>query len=400
MTPAAAAKAATPAAFDPKAFRARFPTLLTKAYMNSGSYGLLCQEVRDGFEAYLDARVRCGSEWGWWVERAEAVRAGMAQLLRVSGDEIAVTASASAGVNAVASALNFDGKAKGEKEYRDKVVVSNFEFPTSGQIWHAQQPRGARIEHVPEDDTGYIPLEHFEKAIDERTKLVAIAHVCYRNGAKQDVKGIVEIARRKGAMVLLDIYQSVGVTDIDLKALDVDFATGGMLKYLLGTAGVGFFYAREDHIRATVPTVTGWFAQADIFKMSIFANDPSPTARRFEMGTPPVPNCYAAEAGIGVINGVGTAGIEAYVRDLTTTAIDRLTAIGCKFAMPTDPLRRGPQITVKSVDDTALVEKLAARDIVVSNRDGNVRAMFHAYNDLSDVDALVAGFEANRALLK
>jgi selenocysteine lyase/cysteine desulfurase len=395
MTAATAEKTKPAATFDAEAFRARFPTLKTKAYMNSGSYGLLAQEVRDAFEAYLDARLRCGSEWGWWVERAEAVRAGMAQLLRVTGDEIAVTASASAGVNALASALDFSGK-----DGRNKVVVSNFEFPTSGQIWHAQQPRGANIVHVPEDDTGYIPLEHFEKAIDETTKLVAIAHVCYRNGAKQDVKGIVEIARRKGAMVLLDIYQAVGVTDIDLKKLDVDFATGGMLKYLLGTAGIGFFYARKDRIEAMTPTVTGWFAQRDIFKMDIFANDPSPTARRFEMGTPPVPNCYAAAAGIGIINGVGTAPIEGYVRDLTTRAIERLEAIGCKFAMPVDPAKRGPQITIKSVDDNALVGKLAERDIVVSNRDGNVRCMFHAYNDDSDVDALIAGLEANRALLR
>jgi selenocysteine lyase/cysteine desulfurase len=389
-----------PPAFDPAAFRARFPTLATKAYMNSGSYGLLAQEVQDAFAAYLDARLRCGSEWGWWVERAEAVRAGMAELLRVAGDEIAVTASASAGVNAVASALDFSGKARGEKNCRNKVVVSNFEFPTSGQIWHAQQPRGADVVHVPEDDTGYIPLEHFEKAIDERTKLVAIAHVCYRNGAKQDVKGIVEIARRKGAMVLLDIYQSSGVTDIDLKALDVDFATGGMLKYLLGTAGIGFFYARQDRIRELLPTVTGWFAQRDIFKMDIFKNDPSDTARRFEMGTPPVPNCYAAEAGLGIINGIGTAPIEAYVRDLTAKAIDRLAAIGCKFSMPVDAAKRGPQITIKSTNDHALVEALAQRDIVVSNRDNNVRCMFHAYNDMSDVDALIAGLEANRGLLR
>ncbi|MBS0297032.1 MAG: aminotransferase class V-fold PLP-dependent enzyme [Proteobacteria bacterium] len=392
MSASNAALAASPA-FDAQAFRARFPTLKTKAYMNSGSYGLLADEVRTAFESYLDDRLRCGSEWGWWVERAEAVRTGMASLLRVDPNEIAVTASASAGVNAVASALDFSGP-------RNKVVVSNFEFPTSGQIWHAQEPRGAEVVHVPEDDTGYIPLEHFEKAIDERTKVVAIAQVCYRNGAKQDVKGIVEIARRKGALVLLDIYQAVGATDIDLKALDVDFATGGMLKYLLGTAGIGFFYCRKGLIEQLRPTVTGWFAQSNIFKMSIFENDPSPTARRFEMGTPPVPNCYAAEAGINIIREVGTPQIEPYIRNLTRHAIERLSEIGCRFAMPTDDARRGPQVTVKSTDDHALVERLAARDIVVSNRDGNLRAMFHAYNTGADVEALVEGLKANADLLR
>ena len=381
------------AAFDPVAFRARFPTLAAKTYINSGSYGLLAGEVRAAFDAYLDDRLRCGSEWGWWVERTEAVRTGMAALLRVDPDEIAVTASASAGVNALASALDFSGP-------RNKVVVSNFEFPTSGQIWHAQEKRGAVIEHVAEDETGWIPLENFEKAIDETTKIVAIAHVCYRNGAKQDVRGVVEIARRKGAMVLLDIYQAVGVTDIDLKALDVDFATGGMLKYLLGTAGIGFFYARRGLIEALTPTVTGWFAQANIFAMDIFHNAPSPTARRFEMGTPPVPNCYAAEAGLKIIREVGTAAIEPYVRGLTRRAIERLSDLGCRFAMPLDDARRGPQVTVEAVDDHALVERLAVRDIVVSNRDGNLRAMFHAYNNEDDVEALVEALAANRDLLR
>lgn len=380
-------------AFDAAAFRKRFPTLATKAYMNSGSYGLLCAEVRSAFEAYLEDRLRCGSEWGWWVEKAEGVRNGMAGLLRVSPDEIAVTASASAGVNALASALDFSGE-------RNKVLVSNFEFPTSGQIWHAQAPRGAVIEHVPEDPTGcYIPVEHFERLIDERTRLVAIAHVCYRNGSKQAVDEIVRLAHSRGAMVLLDIYQAVGVTDIDLKKLDVDFATGGMLKYLLGTAGIGFFYARKELIEQMSPTVTGWFAQRDIFKMDIFHHDPSPTARRFEMGTPPVPNCYAAEAGIGVIAGVGTGPIEAYVRDLTGRAMDRLLEAGCKLATPREDARRGPQIGIRSKNDHLLVDKLAEQDIVVSCRDGNVRAMFHAYNTEDDVDALIEGLMVNHDLL-
>jgi selenocysteine lyase/cysteine desulfurase len=378
--------------FDAERFRARFPTLATKAYMNSGSYGLLAPEVAAAFQAYLDDRLRCGSEWGWWVEKAEGVRKGMAALLHVTPDEIAVTASASAGVNAVASSLHFRGP-------RNKVLVSNFEFPTSGQIWHAQDPRGAVIEHVPEDETGYIPIEHFERAIDENTRLVAIAHVCFRNGAKQDVEAIVKLAHERGALVLLDVYQSVGATDIDLKALDVDFATGGMLKYLLGTAGIGFFYAKKDLVDLFSPTVTGWFAQRDIFKMDIFHHDPSPTARRFEMGTPPVPNCYAAEAGIGVISQIGTATIEAYIRDLTGRAMDRLAEKGCKLATPRDDARRGPQIGIRSKNDHLLVDKLAELDIVVSCRDGNVRAMFHAYNTDEDVDVLLEGLMVNHDLL-
>lgn len=393
MTKLAATEKPNPAQFDAKAFRARFPTLQSKTYINSGAYGLLAAEVRAAFEAYLDARLHSGSEWGWWVEREEAVRNGMAALLRASPDEIAVTASASAGTNALASALDFSGE-------RNKVVVSNFEFPTSSQIWHAQERRGVRVEHVPEDASGYIPIEHFARAIDETTAIVAVAHVCFRNGAKQDIRAIVELAKAKGALVLLDCYQSVGATDIDVKALGVDFATGGMLKYLLGTAGIGFFYARAELIQQIDPTVTGWFAQRDIFAMNIFKHEPALTARRFEMGTPPVPNCYAAEAGIKIINDIGTAAIELHIRGLTRTAIERLLAMGAKLATPTDDARRGPSVMVKSTDDHTLVDRLGKRNIAVSCRDGNVRAMFHAYNNEDDISALVEGLTANRDLLR
>ena len=139
--------------------------------------------------------------------------------------------------------------------------------------------------HARRDADGYIPPESFVES-HRRTarRLVAITHVCFRNGARLDIPAIVRLARAKGAMVLLDCYQSVGSVDIDVKALDVDFAVGGMLKYLLGTAGIGFLYVRDSLVRSLHPTHSGWFAQENIFAMDITANRPAPTARRFEVG--------------------------------------------------------------------------------------------------------------------
>jgi selenocysteine lyase/cysteine desulfurase len=376
-----------------KRLRARFPTLQHKAYINSGSYGLLAIEVRQAFERYLADRLECGADWGQWVQLYEEVRQRVALLLGASTDEIAVTASASAGLNALASALSFtDG--------RDKIVVSDFEFPTSGHIWHAQERAGARVEHVPENAQGYIPLEAFERAIDERTRLVAISHVCYRNGARLDVAEITRMARRKGAFVLLDCFQSVGVMQVDVKAFDVDFAVGGMLKYLLGTAGIGFLYVRESCIPQLTPKASGWFAQADVDAMDVSRNVPSPTARRFQAGTPPVPNCYAALAGLDIILQLGSPEIETYVRELTGRCMDRLLEAGCRLATPREDSRRGPTVAICSSNDVELTARLAERNVITSCRDGNVRAMFHAYNDDSDVDALVEGLLANRALVQ
>jgi selenocysteine lyase/cysteine desulfurase len=372
-----------------EALRKEFPVLERKTYLNSGSYCALANEVKSAFEAYMEDRLLVGANWDVWVTKNESVRSLVAKLLNAIPDEIAVTASVSAGLNALASALDFSGP-------RNKVVVSDFEFPTNAQIWHAQEPRGAKVVHVPRAADGYIPLEQFERAIDERTQLVAITHVCFRNGAKLDVPGIVRLARAKGARVLLDCYQSVGSVDIDVKALDVDFAAGGMLKYLLGTAGIGFLYARDSLVRGLVPLNSGWFAQAEITAMDITANRPAPSARRFEAGTPPVVNCYAAEAGLEMLLRVGTPAIEKRVLALTRRCMEALEEIGWPSATPREDIRRGATVAVPSRDSAGLTKELMKRDIVTSHRDDNVRASFHFYNNSDDVNSVVAALKGLR----
>src|SRR6202790_4906460 len=372
-----------------QALRKEFPVLKRKTYLNSGSYCALANDVKAAFEAYMEDRLLVGANWDVWITKNESVRALTATLLHASPDEIAVTASVSAGLNALASALDFSGT-------RNKVVVSDFEFPTNAQIWHAQEPRGARIVHVPRAADGYIPLENFAKAIDERTQLVAITHVCFRNGAKLDIPGIVRIARAKGAKVLLDCYQSLGSLDIDVKALDVDFAAGGMLKYLLGTAGIGFLYARESCVRSLVPTNSGWFAQANIAAMDITANRPAPNARRFEAGTPPVVNCYAAEAGLKMLLKVGTAAIEKRNYALTRRCMQRLEEIGWPSITPVQDARPGATVARPSRNSRVLSAELMKRDIVTSHRDDNIRAAFHFYNDEDDIESFIAAMKGLR----
>lgn len=378
---------------DFTALRREFPVLSRKTYLNSGSYCALANSVRAAFDAYMDDRLQVGANWDVWVMKNEAVRTAMAALLCANPDEIAVTASASAGINALASALDFSGP-------RNKVVVSDFEFPTNAQIWHAQEKRGAKIVHVPIAGDGYIPLDNFAALIDEQTQLVAVTQICFRNGARLDIEGIARLAHAKGAKMMVDCYQAVGAVDIDVKALDVDFAVGGMLKYLLGTAGIGFLYVRKELIETLLPTHSGWFAQANIFAMDIFANRPSPTARRFEAGTPPVPNAYAAEAGLKFILEVGTHAIEKRIRQLTSRCMQRLEEVGWPSVTPARDDLRGPMICVPSRDSARLTAKLMERDIVTSYRDHGVRATIHFYNTDDDLDTFVAALSELRSQLR
>src|SRR5580698_1180346 len=374
---------------DFQALRKEFPVLGRKTYLNSGSYCALANDVKAAFEAYLEDRLQVGANWEAWLAKNESVRVLTAQLLHAAPDEIAITASVSAGLNALASAFDFSG-------VRNKVVISDFEFPTNAQIWHAQESRGARVVHVPRAADGYIPVENFAKAIDEQTQLVAITHVCFRNGAKLDIPGIVRLARAKGARVLLDCYQSVGSLDIDVKALDLDFAVGGMLKYLLGTAGIAFLYVRDAFTKSLVPTNSGWFAQADIAAMDITANRPAPNARRFEAGTPPVVNCYAAEAGLKMLLGVGTSAVEKRVFALTRRCMEGLQQIGWPSVTPREDARRGATVAVPSRDSARLSKELLKRDIVTSHRDDNVRASFHFYNNEDDAGIFVKALKELR----
>jgi selenocysteine lyase/cysteine desulfurase len=278
-------------------------------------------------------------------------------------------------------------------------VISNFEFPTSGQIWHAQEVRGAEAVHVAEDEDGCIPVERFAAVIDERTRIVALSDVCYRTGAKLDVAGIVRVAHERGALVIVDCFQSAGVQHIDVRELGVDFLVGGTQKYLLGSSGLAFLYVKAELARTLVPTVSGWHAQAHQEEMDIFHNEPAPDARRFQQGTPAMPTLYSGEAGLDLILELGTREIEAYVRQLSGRCMDRLAAASIAVATPRADGLRGPMIAIPSLDAPALVARLSEAGIVTSSRDGNVRVMFHAYNNDADVDRLIGALEANRELL-
>ena len=376
---------------DWKQLRSRFPVLQKKTYLNSCSYGAMAVEVEASLQRYLDARNDRGADWDYWVGRNEAVRNSVAKLIGAEADEVAVTASVSAGINSLASALNFDGP-------RNKVVITDFEFPTNAQIWYAQESRGARVVRLTEED-GKIPLEKFAQAIDEETLIVATAQVAFRHGAKQDIPAIAEIAKRKGALTMVDSYQALGTMQFDVKKAGVDFAVGGMLKYLLGTAGIAFFYARQELIESLVPTATGWFAQEDINAMDITRYSPATTARRFEAGTPPVPNTYMAEAGLAILHEIGLEAIERRIGELTTAIKDAATEAGYQLASPVNSSHHGAMIALRSNDDNRLVASLAEDNIVVSCRNGNLRISPHFYNNQADIEFLFRALHKRRDLL-
>ena len=375
----------------PHRIRHRFPIFERLVYINSCSQGALSDSVRASYDAYLRDWDEKGAPWEYWVERGETARAAFARLVNADPDEVAVTTSLSAAVSSLASGLRF--------AQRSKVVLTDWEFPTIGQIWHAQEARGARVVHVREDEDGTLPYEAFDRAIDEDTQLVSITHVCYRNGAMLDVEPIVRLAHERGAMVLLDAYQSAGSVPLDVRALGVEFLAAGSLKYLLGSAGLAWLYARRDAIERIRPTATGWFADEDIFAMDVSDYSPASDARRFQYGTPPVPSIYAGIAGIELMEEIGVEDTRAHVEELNRRLIDGLDDLRATVVTPRKRRRRGALVCVRSRDVGALVAALRREGIVTSSRAENLRISAHAYNSVEDVDVVLESLARHRSLL-
>jgi selenocysteine lyase/cysteine desulfurase len=253
--------------------------------------------------------------------------------------------------------------------------------------------------HVRPEPDGRIPLERFAEAIDDETAIVCCTAISYRTGYRLDVAEVARLAHEHGALCLADSYQAAGAISLDVRALDVDLLTAGTVKYLLASSGLAFMYVRRDQHERLLPTQTGWFADEDIFQMDISDYSPASTARRFDAGTPPVPNIYAGIAGMGIIEAAGVEAIETHVLALAARLLAGLDELGATVATPVGDGEFGPLICVASTDTHALVEALHGERIVTSSRDANLRISLHLYNVDEDVDRVLGALARHRHLL-
>jgi len=232
-----------------------------------------------------------------WVGVLDALRAEFAQVLGADTDEIALEPTASSALVTIASTFDY--------RKRNKIVIADIDFPTDGHTWLALERLGVEVEFVRSPDRATVPLELFERAVDDRTALVCTGHVYYTSGYIQDVGSLADICHRRGAALVVDGYQSIGAFPFDVHASNVDYLVGGTLKWLMGGPGMAFLYARRDRIAEARPTALGWWAMADPFTFDVEHIDLAVTARRFEYGTPAVAAAYTARAGLALLAEVG-----------------------------------------------------------------------------------------------
>ncbi len=373
-----------------RAWREEFPIADELVYLNNCSLTPLPRRGRARVERFLAEWTDLGGRawYDHWIGEYEAFRADVARVLGASVDEVAIEPNVSAGLVGIASTFDYAA--------RPKVVVSDMDFPTDGHAFLAA--RGAEVEFVRSPDRVRVPLELFERAVDERTSAVCTGHVYFTSGAIQDVAALAEICHRKGARLVVDAYQSIGAFPFDVRASGVDYLVGGTLKWLMGGPGVAFLYARRDVALAARPSAVGWWGVADPFAFDVEHLRPGAGARRFEYGTPAIAAVYAARAGIELLEEVGVGTVRERHMALSQRLVDGARAQGWTVRCPTDARERTTIVTLEHADPQRAVEALRASGVIVDSRTlpsvaeqgplplGLVRLSPHYFNTPEEID--------------
>ena len=364
--------------YDLAAWRAQIPLLASCIPMNNCSQSPQTAVTRAAAEEYLDSWNRTGMDWDAWMVEVGLAKAAFARLIGAEPEEIAVTSSVSEATSAVASALDFLGP-------RNRIVVSEAEFPTVGQIWLAQEHRGAKVSWVPVTD-GRIDLAAYEPIITDRTAIVSACHGYFLNGFVQDLRALAELVHAHGALLYADAYQTAGAMPIDVKSLGVDFLASGSLKFLMGIPGIAFLYVRPGLVETLRPTVTGWMGRVQPFTFDPKRLDWAPAARRFDTGTPPVLNAYIARAGMEIITGIGIERVRAWHEVLIRRLMDGGRARGLTLHGVHDVARKTVSTAFVVENSHGVEAAMRARGVLPAARGPVVRLAPHFYTSLDDVD--------------
>jgi kynureninase len=366
-------------------YRDQFPILKDTVYLISHSLGAMPARTYDRLHEYAETWATRGIrawEEGWW-EMPVTTGNKVASLIGAAPNTVVMHQNVSVCQAILISCFDLSQR-------RNKIVYEALNFPSVMYVYEAHvKAAGARLVEVPSDDGVSIDTARMIDAIDEETLLVPISHVLFRSAYIQDVRAIVEKAHRVGALVILDCYQSTGTVPFSVSDLNVDFATGGSVKWLCGGPGAGYLYVAPRHQSSFAPKVTGWMAHRNPFRFEAGEIDYAPDIHRFLHGSPGIPALYAAESGYDLINEIGVERIREKSMRQTSRLVELADERGWRLNSPRDPEKRGGSVILDVPHSDLVVKELERRNILVDYRPGaGIRVGPHFYNTDDEVDQL------------
>jgi len=269
------------------------------------------------------------------TEVFEDARQTVADFVGAAYEEIVWTSNATEGLNVISYALSnaalWAAQGRGDARLRDlalgpgdEIVVTEMEHHANLIPWQELAYRtGATLRHIPLDDAGVLRMDEAAEIVGERTRLLAFTHASNVLGTINPVSDLVTLARRAGALVVLDACQSAPHLALDVKQLDVDFAVFSGHK-MLGPTGVGVLYGKQELLDVLPPVQTGG---SMITTVTMERAEYLPAPQRFEAGTQKISQAVALAAAVNYLTETGIDRVHRWESGLGQRMVAGLEAI-------------------------------------------------------------------------
>ncbi len=378
------------------AFREDFPALKKWTYMDVAARGVLSRTTRAALDAQIDDRMMNGGDKDRMFALVEEARGRFAQLINASPEEVTYTKNISEGLNMVATGIQW-------KAGDNVVLCPEMEHPNNVYAWLNLQRLGVEVRMVKPRDNA-IPVDDLIAKMDARTRCATVSTVTFAPGFRTDMDTLGRACRERGVLLLVDAAQSAGKLHTDVKLSNIDALTVSTQKGLLGLYGMGFLYVRREWADKMQPAYLARFgvdlgdaheaALGDMsFKMAA-------GARRFDLGNYNFAATAAVNASMKQLLDIGTQRIEKHVTGLVRALAQGYADMG----VPVAGGKPGPHlagiVTIGNMsanhygsDDerfNGLYEHLGDNQVKLSIRRGLLRFSLHAYNNLDDVNRVLA----------
>jgi selenocysteine lyase/cysteine desulfurase len=358
-----------------------FPVTRNKVFLNHAAQSPLPKPIADAVRKYAEDFSNFGDTSIEWNNGGKPL---FAKLIGAKTEEIALIENTSMGMNIAANVLHYPPGSK--------IVTTDLEYPSVVYPW-LRRSLGVKVHYV-KNVNGKILLDDVEKAVDDKTVAVAVSHVEYVNGFRNNLRAISEIAHKHGAYLIVDAIQSAGAIPIDVKRDDVDFLATACYKWLLSPPGAGYLYVKEELIEKFEPPFAGWASvKPEVFETidfwDIWSLRLSETASRFEVGSPSFISFVGAAEALKMILNFGIENIERRILKLTDYLIASIKNLGLERFTPEEKQYRSGIVLFKVQKPQELVAKLRQKGIVVSARAHGIRVSPHFYNTEDEIDKLV-----------
>ncbi|MCC6429939.1 MAG: aminotransferase class V-fold PLP-dependent enzyme [Gemmatimonadaceae bacterium] len=318
------------------------------------------------------------------LDTAATARRQFAALVGGDAEEIALMPNTTYGLNLAARALPL----------RPGVILTfDGEFPSCVYPFQAMRSRGITLEFVPRKDG--LPDEDTLVAAIARPDVVAVvvSWVQFASGFVADLARIGTACRERGVFFIVDGIQGCGVRPIDLHALPVDIFAAGAQKWLLSPWGTGFVYVRRGLIEQIEPHDVGWAcmrASTDYTRLTDYAFDFLPDARRFEVVTLAYHDLAVANASTALLLELGVPHVAAHIERLGATIVDWVNSrADVELVTPVDPARRAGVVAFAPADPGPMGARLREARVAHVVREGAIRFSPHVYNTAAELESVL-----------